>query len=599
MATDFYFNRFEDRVPPEPLKNSTYRELLWQFIATTSLVFGAWYITWRWNYSINYDTLWFSIPLLLAETISFLGLILFTINLWKVEDYEQKDPPSFINECIENPDNSYNRPISVDVFIATYSEDVELVRLSIIDAKKITYPHKIDIQIHILDDGRRPEMKKVCDEEGINYITRDNNIGFKAGNMRNAMEKTSGDFLVICDADTRPFSSILENTLGYFRDPEVAWVQTPQWFYDLPEGKNLHEFLGKKLGTLGQLLGKGIESILGPIKIGNDPFVNDPQMFYDIILRRRNWANAAFCCGAGSIHRREAVMEAALKAYSEQISQTINNETKEINDEELKNDLSEAMYKELSLDTELTPYKFHVSEDIYTSIVLHSDEDRHWKSVLHPKVESKMLSPQDLYSWAVQRFKYAGGTLDIAFHDNPVLRTGLSSPQKLMYASTIWSYFGCIPNIIFLFAPIVFFFTGASPVAAYTGDFFLHIIPFLILNELATMTGTWGINTFSSKSSYLSFFPINFRALMTVLRGEKIKFPVTPKDRQEGNFFHLVIPQFSVIALTIIGIVFSLWKYNAGYEKNLSAIFTNGLWGINNIICMSGIVLSAFWKPED
>ena len=45
----------------------------------------------------------------------------------------------------ENPDNSYNRPISVDVFIATYSEDVELVRLGIIDAKKITYPHKIDM----------------------------------------------------------------------------------------------------------------------------------------------------------------------------------------------------------------------------------------------------------------------------------------------------------------------------------------------------------------------------------------------------------------------------------------------------------------------
>jgi cellulose synthase (UDP-forming) len=598
MINNFYFSKFEDRVPPNPLKNSIFREIIWQFLAVMCLVFGAWYIFWRWNHSINYSSLWFSIPLLLAETISYFGLILFTINLWKVEDYEQKAPPEFINECIDNNDG-LNTIISVDVFIATYNEDTELVRLSIIDAKKIKYPYKINLQIYVLDDGRRPEMKQVADEELVNYISRDNNIGFKAGNMRNAMEKTSGDFIVICDADTRPFPTILENTLGYFKDPNVAWIQTPQWFYDLPEGKYLHEFLLKKLGLIGKYIGKSVEYILGPIKIGSDPFVNEPKMFYDIILRRRNWANAAFCCGAGSIHRREAVMEAALKAYSESIEKIVQKETKEIYIPDIKTDLSEAMTKELSLETEFTPYKFHVSEDIYTSIILHSDSDRKWKSVLHPKIESKMLSPQDLYSWAVQRFKYAGGTIDIAFHDNPVLREGLSSSQKLMYACTMWSYFGCIPNVIFLFAPIIFFFTGVSPVSAYTDDFFIHIIPFLLLNEISVMIGTWGINTYSSKASYLSFFPINIRALLTVIRGEKIKFPVTPKNRQEGNFFHLVIPQFMVIVLTIIGIIFSLIKYELGYENNLSAIFTNSLWGINNIINMSGIVMSAFWKPED
>ena len=42
------------------------------------------------------------------------------------------------------------------------------------------------------------------------------------------------------------------------------------------------------------------------LEIGEDPLVNDPRIFYDILLRRRNWANASFCCGAGSIHRREA-----------------------------------------------------------------------------------------------------------------------------------------------------------------------------------------------------------------------------------------------------------------------------------------------------
>jgi cellulose synthase (UDP-forming) len=97
-------------------------------------------------------------------------------------------------------------------------------------------------------------MRQVCDEEGIHYITRSSNIGFKAGNMRNAMEQTSGDFIVICDSDTRLFPSILENTLGYFRDPDVAWIQTPQWFFDLPQGRTLPDWLGKYAGTPGRWL---------------------------------------------------------------------------------------------------------------------------------------------------------------------------------------------------------------------------------------------------------------------------------------------------------------------------------------------------------
>ncbi|MFN8674467.1 MAG: cellulose synthase catalytic subunit [Candidatus Sericytochromatia bacterium] len=594
----FYFEKFEDRKPPEPLKNSIVRENIWQFLATCNIIFGSWYIIWRWNHSINYDNFIFSIILIFAETFSFIGLVFFIYNLWSVNDYEIKPPPKNFSECINNPSEDDNRPVRVDLFIATYSEEEELVRLSIKDAKNIKYPHNIDLQIHILDDGRRPSMKQVCDEEGINYITRNNNIGFKAGNMRNAMEKTFGDFIVICDADTRVFPTILENTMGYFKDPDVAWVQTPQWFYDIPEGEKLRFWLKKKIGFIGYYFGLLIESIFGDIMIGADPFVNDPKLFYDVILRRRNGANASFCCGAGSIHRREAVMEASLKAYSEQISKFVAKETKSV-PQELKKDLEEVMTKEVSLDTEHTPYKFHVSEDIYTSIVLHSDPDRNWKSVLHPSVESKMLSPQDLYSWSVQRFKYAGGTLDIALNDNPIFREGLSHKQKLMYGATVWSYFSGIWNVIFLVYPIIYMFTAISPVSANAHDFYIHALPFFITNEISFMIGTWGINSFPGKAGYLSFFPLNLMAIWTVLKGEKIKFPVTPKDRQEGNFFKLVIPQFLIILFTFLGIIYSFSMYFIGKTENLTGIFVNSLWGINNIFCMAGIVYSAFWKPEE
>ncbi len=595
-----YFEQYEHLLPPEPVPYSMSRELLWQFLATVSLALGLWYIVWRWGWSLNYDALWFALPLVIAETFAYLGLILFTINLWKVADIPMQPPPEYITDCIRAEGEEDKRRVSVDVFFPTYDEDPELVRLSILDAKKITYPHPIDITIHALDDGKREAMKKVADEEGINYLTRENNIGFKAGNLRNAMEQTSGDFILICDADTRPFPTILQNTLGYFRDPDVAWVQTPQWFFELPPGKRLNLVLQKYLGTFGYTLGSVIEKIIGPVKIGEDPYVNSPQMFYDVIQRRRNWANASFCCGAGSIHRREAVMEVALRTFADSVDKATQKITDEIDDEDLKKDLDQAMRRELVIETEMTPYKFHVSEDMYTSLVLHSDPTRTWKSVFHPPVESKMLSTQDLPSWAIQRFKYAGGTLDIFFNDNPLFqKNGLTLAQKLMYGATFWSYLGCIWNVIFLAAPIIYLFTGIAPVSAYSLDFYKHILPFLICNSLAQMVGTWGISAWSGQSSYLSFFSINFRALWTVLRGQKISFPVTPKLRQEGTFYKLVLPQMAVMVLTALGLFYATLLVLLGSNLNINGLITNMFWGLNNILAMSGMVYSAFWKPEE
>lgn len=599
---DYYFRSFEHRHPPAPIPHSPVREALWQFLATIALVLGAWYISWRWTSSINWDALWFAVPLLLAETLAYIGLILFALNLWKVEDTPRAVPPKFISECVRDEDalHDIERPLSVDVFFPTYNEDVELVRMGIHDAKAMRYPYPIDIAIHVLDDGKREEMRRVAEEEGVNYITRNNNIGFKAGNLRNAMEQTFGDFIVICDADTRPFPTMLEHTLGYFRDPDVAWVQTPQWFFDLTEGTRLKEWMLKRFSYLGYLVGASVEALIGKVDVGHDRFVNDPQMFFDVIQRRRNWANASFCCGAGSIHRREAVMQAAMQTYADAIDGEIRRVTADITDEEIRKDLSDAMRKELALETEVVPYKFHVSEDIYTSIVLHSYEERRWKSVFHPEVESKMLSPQDLLSWTIQRFKYAGGSLDIFFHDNPIFRKSrMNIAQRVMYFATFYSYLAGAWNVIFLFSPVIYLFTGVSPVNAETTEFAKRFLPFIITTELAFLVGTWGVPGWQGMASYLSFFPINIRALWTVLRGEKIRFPVTPKDRQEGNFLHLVIPQLSVIILTALGLIFAGIMLYLGKTSNYAGFIINCFWGTVNIAAMSGMVAAALWKPDE
>lgn len=598
-----YYLAFEDRRPPEPLPYSARREALWHMLASATLVVGLWYLWWRWTGSLNHNALWFAIPLALAETLAFFGLILFVANLWKDQPIEIPSAPATAAEVAAAPVGS-SRPIAVDLFIATYSEDPDLVRLSIVDAKRVSYPHPIDLKIHVLDDGRRPAMREICEAEGVNWITRANNEGFKAGNLRNAMEQTSGDFIVICDADTRVFPTILERTLGHFRDPAMAWVQTPQWFYDLPEGEPLSHWLGRRLGRIGSWVGRVIETLIGEVRIGRDPFVNDARLFYEVIQRRRNHANASFCCGAGSIHRREAVMEAALRSFGAAVERRVQlleeAYTLESRERSVAPELLGALRAEAVRTEALTPYRFHVSEDIYTSIVLHSDRERGWKSVMHPTVESRMLSPQDLQAWTVQRFKYAGGSLDILWNDNPILRPGLTFRQKVMYGSTFWSYLGSLWNPVFVVGPVIYLLTGISPVDAYSSDFFLHAIPFLVLMEMSMMVGTWGASSFASKASYIAFFPIGLRAIRTVLQGRKIGFPVTPKTRADGSFLHLVKPQLVVIGLTVAASAWALLLLWLGEGPHTPVgVATNIAWGAFNCLAMLSMVRAAIWQPSD
>jgi cellulose synthase (UDP-forming) len=114
----FYFEKYEDRVPEPPLAHNEYRELLWQFLAVMALTVGAWYIFWRWTSSLNYDALWYAVPLVVAETGAYIGLMLFTFNLWKVKDTPKKSPPTNLSEVVSYKPQE-DRPINVDMYFTT------------------------------------------------------------------------------------------------------------------------------------------------------------------------------------------------------------------------------------------------------------------------------------------------------------------------------------------------------------------------------------------------------------------------------------------------------------------------------------------------
>ncbi len=608
MEQEFYFKKYEDRRPYPAIEANPVRSLLFQGAGLVTIILGIAYLHWRWRYSLNPDAMVFSVVLVTAETLSFISTIMIIINFWDYKDPEKNTPVHMLSE-VEELHGRPDRPIRLDVYIATYNEDVELVRLSIRDAKKLNYPYKdVKIKIYVLDDGRRDgrdpskqNMKQVCIEEGVTHLIREHNEGYKAGNLKNALEKTNGDIFAILDADTRPFPDFLVNTTGYFKNYKVAWVQTPQWFYDTTEAEPLSDVILQKLrlsqprSTFGKGFARGVQMLFGRIKINEDIFGNDPRLFYDVILRKRNYFNAAFCCGAGSVHRREAIMSLAVKDFAGKLKEL----DEELKEQQLSEIEVEAAQEALLLKEDVIPFKFHASEDIYTSIMLHADKDNRWQSVQHAGVECRMLSTQDLDSWVKQHQRYAEGSLDIAFKDNPVFIKGLTLGQRLCYFSTIWSYFAPLWILIFLLSPVFFFFTLDLPVRAYSFDFFKYFLPFQILNTITMALGCWGIDTKRGDQYYISSFWFMIIAIISVLMGKKVKFNVTPKGKATASNLPHILPHLIIIGLTLLGILYNGVLVYFDRHPSPSGFAANTFWCIFNIMALSIMVRAAYWKPAE
>ena len=123
-----------------------------------------------------------------------------------------------------------NRPY-VDVLICTYNEPLYLLEKTIAASTNLDYP-KYKFKIHVCDDGRRDSLKLLCEKYNVNYITRDNNEGAKAGNINNALKYLKGDLFAVLDADMIPKKEFLSRTVGYFTNENLAFVQVPQVYYN-------------------------------------------------------------------------------------------------------------------------------------------------------------------------------------------------------------------------------------------------------------------------------------------------------------------------------------------------------------------------------
>ncbi len=252
------------------------RPVLLRVIGLLAVLAGLDYVVWRWLASVDWEAWWIAVPLVVAETYSLTDTFFFALTMWRVRVRSGPEAPA---------------AGTADVFITTYDEPVGLVMTTAFAAQRIRYPHTT----WVLDDGDRPEMRAAAERQGLGYITRtDDWTGkprhAKAGNLNNALFQTEGEFLLILDADQIPRPEILDRTLGYFADPEVALVQTPQYFTNVDDA---------------DLLGNQAPLFYGPIQQGKD-----------------GW-NAAFFCGSNAVLRRDALMQLGISGYVRDVENTV------------------------------------------------------------------------------------------------------------------------------------------------------------------------------------------------------------------------------------------------------------------------------------
>ncbi|SFD49823.1 glycosyltransferase family 2 protein [Streptomyces aidingensis] len=138
-------------------------------------------------------------------------------------------------------------------FLTTYvpgKEPFAMLRATLEGAVRVRHQGPLDVWL--LDEGDDPGARELCARLGVRHFTRKGNPYWnrpqgryrartKHGNY-NAWLAAHGDaydFMAAVDTDHVPLPGYLERMLGYFRDPDVAFVVGPQVYgnYDGPVTK--------------------------------------------------------------------------------------------------------------------------------------------------------------------------------------------------------------------------------------------------------------------------------------------------------------------------------------------------------------------------
>jgi cellulose synthase (UDP-forming) len=513
------------------------------FIILVGVFVSLRYFYWRTFNTLNLDDGIFnaiaSIILYLAELYSIIILILGSfislrllernhINLEKKEDF-----------------------LTVDVFIPTYNEPVEIIKTTALAAVSMDYPQD-KFNVYILDDGgttqklndpdpvkreenrqRAQALKDFVNEVGgnLHYLTRERNLHAKAGNINEALKKTNGDLILILDCDHVPAKDFLKRTVGFFNKyPKLFLVQTPHSFYNPdPLEKNL-----------------GIFRIVP----------SEADMFYKHIQKGLDFWSATFFCGSAAILRRKYLQEVG----------GIQGTT--------------------------------ITEDAETALELHS---LGYDSAYYGRPMVYGLQPETFSAFVVQRTRWAQGMIQIFLLKNPLFKKGLKWYQRLGYLNANIFWFFGFARFVFLIAPILYPMFGAQIYNANIQEAASYAIPHFIMSIVLSyyLYAKVRWNFFSEIYEAIQSIFILPAIISVILNPRKPTFKVTPKgENLEEEFLSpFYKPVYILFNLIVISFFFSFYRW-INYPDERGTVLVVLFWQIFDLFIL-GIGISVLReKPQ-
>lgn len=245
----------------------------WERLVVTLFLVSAFaicvrYLAWRGLYSLNFvEPLgpFISISLWLAELYCFFSVALLLVQTGLSAPFAR-----------QRPDAAGFCP-TVDVMIPVYREPLEILEQTLTAALAMSYPAK---RLHVLDDGHRDEVRALAERRGAVYH-RGPRVHAKAGNLNQALANTDGELIAVFDTDHVPVTSFLEETVLWFRDEGLGFVQTPHHFRNPDIFQQAFRLAGR--------------------------VPNEQDMFNHGMQSARDGWGGAFFVGSGAVFRRTAL----------------------------------------------------------------------------------------------------------------------------------------------------------------------------------------------------------------------------------------------------------------------------------------------------
>lgn len=525
------------KVKIEKKNEKNKKQSLWVYIAVISMII---YIGWRTFFTIPGHEIygWMAticgIVLLVSETVSMLeGAEHFFRLRRKVVPEKPVVPLSWY------PD--------VDILITTHNEDTELLYKTVNGCKHMKYPDKRKVHIYICDDGNRPEMKKLASEMGVGYCTMEENKHAKAGNLNNALEKTSSPWIVTFDADMIPTHEFLMETVPYIflprmkrledgtwtertkeeleEDYKIGYIQTPQSFYN-PDLFQFNFYSEKRIP-------------------------NEQDFFFREINVGRNGANAALYAGSNTLISREALEEVGGIATGT------------------------------------------ITEDFETGIRIQA---KGYTCYALDIPLAHGLAPTDVDNLIKQRIRWGRGCVHSLRRIHIILNPNLKINTKLSYISCLLYWWTFFRRFVYIAAPILFVLFGIPVVICNLWELLLIWLPSYLLYNHALKVSSGKIRTQRwSNIVDTTIFPyLIVPIFLETLFIKQTKFNVTNKTRIAGakSDWQLAVPHMILLGLDIVALYVAVkaafLTNNFGSAIIIFWLAVNGLNLIMSIFFMSG-----------